>query len=554
MLLTTLLFWGFGFEVVAGTSSDCIAPSAIENGYFYCEEAKCFLECDRGYVADGRITTLCSEGSWSPSVNEMTCSPGFVLAVGGTPNSSTVEVYGAGFHKRLPNIPSPRMGHAVENVDGHIIFCGGVVMEFVISFPVPNATADCFEMTDDFEWVPYYPYNSVGRDIHASIALHGSIFWIGGHLSPGTVEWHAPEGQKFKDEWGFEDLDPYMFKHACAAKISPIEILVTGGFYDARLTLKYNILTGDVEKLDDMAHCHSGHGCNYIKDDELGIEGVVVGGGYPNCDKEELNLEVSFAVTSGSEFYDLKTGKWRDIGDMTEEKRGHRMTFAQGSILSFGGMTALVDDDPDSNIQHNYFGWMHPEDFWFIPYVDKYDPVTETWSHTDDMLFGRNFPAVTLISERRFFFGCLAPPTPQFGSFNCPTYPEANEEKKCTLECDPGYAPDGSTTSICTEGSWAPSLTEMTCSPIVNEEICSPACPSDQFCWAEFNECYYEADLKQETSLGKQISTVAFDIQTFAPHLTGVLAVVGIFGTIRFVYTIRKSNTEFQKVPDETEV
>jgi len=190
------------------------------------------------------------------------------------------------------------------------------------------------------------------------------------------------------------------------------------------------------------------------------------------------------------------------------------MIYAQGAVLSFGGMTKIIPDDPDANVQWNYLGWMHPEKYFFIPYVEKYDPDTETWSHIEDMQFGRNFPGLALISERRFYFGCLAPPTAQYGSFECPTYPEINEEKKCTLKCDAGYAPDGIITSICSAGSWAPSLADMKCSPIVDQ----------------------------------QISKLAFHIQTLAPQLENVLACIGIISIICFVYTRSTAKYEFQPV------
>jgi len=460
------------------SGSDCPAPSKPEsgNGYFHYEEEKCYLECDPGYVSDGRSTTTCSEGSWAPSLNEMTCSPAFVLVAGGLYNSSTVEVFGKGFHKRIPNMPHPRMGHEVENVDGHLILCGGIPMEFAVYFPMPPPQKECIELDDEFKW-NHYPDTHIGRDIHSSVGIHGTIYWIGGHSSPDTWEYNSPEGPN-KDEWTMEynfgvESDPYKFKHACAAKISPTEFLVTGGFYDAKLTLKYNVVTGELTKMESMNLCRSGHGCSYIKDEALGIEGVIVGGGYPLCNEEELAKQkkhVSFALTSSSEFYDLKTGKWRQVGDMSVEKRGMRMIYAQGAIHAFGGMSRIIDDDPTNNIQLNKDGFTNVLAFHFGRYVDKYDPVTETWSWTEEMLFGRNFHALTLISERKFYFGCLAPITPEHGKFSCPVYPEINEEKKCTLECDPGYAPNGGSTSICSEGSWAPSLTEMTCSPSSAEE------------------------------------------------------------------------------------
>merc|ERR550534_616753 len=133
-----------------------------------------------------------------------------------------------------------------------------------------------------------------------------------------------------------------------------------------------------------------------------------------------------------------------------------------------GGMSRLVDDDPDNNIQLNEDGFANVNAFAFGSYVDKYDPVTETWSRADNMLFARNFLGLALISERKFYFGCLAPITPEHGSFNCPIYPEINEEKRCDLECDSGYVAVGSTISICSEGSWVPSLNEMTCLRIVD--------------------------------------------------------------------------------------
>jgi len=456
------------------SGSHCSAPPKPENGYFYCEEEKCYLECDQGHAYDGRSTTTCSGGSWSPSPNEMTCSPAFVLATGGLLNSSTVEVYGKDFHVRLPNMPKPRMGHAVENVDSHTILCGGVPMEFTVYFPVPHAQKQCIELEDDFKWKEY-PHTHVGRDIHASINLHGTIYWLGGHMSPSTMEYISPEGEN-NQEWTLEnnfgvETNPYKFKHACAAKISPTEILVTGGYYDAKLTLKYNVVTGELTRMEDMKLCRSGHGCNYIKDEALGIEGVIVGGGYPLCDAEELNEHVSFALTSSAEFYDLKTGKWRQVGDLNKEKRGMRMIYAQGAILAFGGMSRIIDDDPTKNIQLNLDGFSNVRAFDFWKGVEKYDPVTETWSWADDMLFKRNFMGLALISERKFYFGCLAPITPDHGKFNCPVYPEVNDEKKCTLECDSGYAPAASITSRCSEGSWVPSLTEMTCVQRTEEEL-----------------------------------------------------------------------------------
>lgn len=443
---------------------NCPAPSKPENGRWYCEDKKCFLQCNIGLAPDGRTTTMCSGGSWFPSLTEMSCSPAFVLVTGGLWKSRSVEVWGTDFHKMLPDMLGPRMGHTVENCDNHMIVCGGVPMEDKVFFPVPPAVRQCIEMQDDFTWKEYHPFTHVGRDIDANLVIHGSIYYLGGHSSPGTMEFMSPEGADNK-EWTIENnFGGYKFKHSCAAKINPTEFIVTGGFFDAKLTVKYNVVTGEVTKLEDMNLCRSGHGCAYIKDDELGIEGIMAGGGYPLCNSEELNSKVSFALTSSSEFYDLKTGKWKQVGDMNKEKRGLDYIYTNGAVHAFGGMYRIIDDDPTSNVQMNYDGFKNVKAFRFGHEVERYDPKTETWSYLkDSTILGRNFFGEALISERKFFFGCLRPSAPKNGKFNCPTYPEKNEEKKCTLECDQGHAPQGSHTTICSEGSWVPALTEMTC-------------------------------------------------------------------------------------------
>jgi len=443
---------------------NCPAMPEVENGEWYCEDKKCFLECNEGLAADGRTTTICSKGSWFPSLTGMTCSPAFVLVTGGLWNSSTVEVWGPGFHKWLPNMLGPRMGHTVENCDSHIVVCGGVPMENRVFFPVPPAVRQCIEMQDDFTWKET-PFLHVGRDIDANLDIHGTMYFLGGHSSPGTMEFMSPEGPDNKEWMIKKNFGGYKFKHSCAAKISPTEFIVTGGFFDAKLTVKYNVVTGEVTKLEDMNLCRSGHGCSYIKDDELGIEGIVAGGGYPLCSQEELNKEVSFALTSSCEFYDLKTGKWRQVGDMNKEKRGLDYIYADGAVHAFGGMYRIIDDNPNENIQLNKDGFANIKAFRFGHEVERYDPKTETWSYLpkDPTLTGRNFFGVALISERRFFFGCVRPSAPENGKFNCPTYPDENPEKKCTLECSHGYAPQHHHTITCIEGSWAPALTQMTC-------------------------------------------------------------------------------------------
>ena len=91
------------------------------------------------------------------------------------------------------------------------------------------------------------------RYAHSSAAMYDSLYLLGGYAGNGICDIEICDNMA-KGEWrkGFEIAHNLEF--ACAVKISLDEIITIAGNEESqRLVYKYNIATGEVRKLKDLA-------------------------------------------------------------------------------------------------------------------------------------------------------------------------------------------------------------------------------------------------------------------------------------------------------------
>ena len=103
---------------------------------------------------------------------------------------------------------------------------------------------------------------------------------------------------------------------------SPTTILVTGGRSGGRKVVELDIVTGKYRQLPDMREERRGHGCTRIGNK------VVVAGGYED---------------KSSEILDLDTETWSSAGDMTTERGYPQLVTVNGRVVVMGG------EDGDKN-------------------------------------------------------------------------------------------------------------------------------------------------------------------------------------------------------------
>ena len=116
------------------TPQGCVPPPPQDHGEWYClgsdDRLTCHLECHPGYVSSNRTMVRCSEDQWSPGPTSTCVAPIALITGGGLPGDTpgrvrTVELYGDGVHKYLPDLPQHREIHSITYIDSFVIICGG---------------------------------------------------------------------------------------------------------------------------------------------------------------------------------------------------------------------------------------------------------------------------------------------------------------------------------------------------------------------------------------------------------------------------------------------
>jgi len=323
---------------------DCQTPEQQKHGDWFCPEGTtmdttCHLECHPGYVSDKRTVITCHLGEWTSSP---TCVKAIALITGrlDPSPSTTVEIYGEGIHKKLPDLPDNRGWHSLDLVDSYVLLCGG------------TWTTSCLVLTESLQWTDHSTTTSP-RERHLSISMMGQLHLLGGagwedpstrstteHLTPPSPDWIS----------GFNLLEHTWV--ACAAKIGPEEFIVTGGNEHPIDVISYNVVTGASKKLQNLKTPRTQHGCTYIRDSNSKFRGVLLAGGFNG-----------HSATSSSEMYDMETGEWSDMGNLTTERDGVSVIVLGEDIFAMGGKSSS-----------------------YLSSVDKFNLTSKSWKSGEDML------------------------------------------------------------------------------------------------------------------------------------------------------------------------
>merc|ERR1712080_208479 len=200
--------------------------------------------------------------------------------------------------------------------DSFIIACGGSMIQGPPIPPFPPARDTCIQMSDDLTW-SYHSTMHQGRDIHASAVNLGKLSLLGGTDAPTSMDIIQPVKTK---DWTEHTIKKT--KYSCAAKISPTEFMVTGGEYNPAEVLKYNAITGEVTPLANLKQERSGHGCAFVKHGNM--VWVMVAGGLP-MGNQHWTTDVARLSTGSTEFYNMDTGDWEDMGSFNKPRRGVKL-------------------------------------------------------------------------------------------------------------------------------------------------------------------------------------------------------------------------------------
>ena len=146
----------------------------------------------------------------------------------------------------------------------------------------------------------------VDRDRHRLVALQSTLVALSGYDTEAatTMEFGNPWGT---DSTGWvlnEERLPYGSARSCAIKISPEEIMFTGGGYgNARgNTAAYNLNSNSFTILPDMIYERTDHSCALVRGENTSA-GVLVAGGRIAYDE----------TLSSTEFFDFATQAWIEV-------------------------------------------------------------------------------------------------------------------------------------------------------------------------------------------------------------------------------------------------
>ena len=252
-----------------------------------------------GYAASGRTKTSCIDGTWTVNPDSMTCELTAILIV---KDYGYAEIIGNGVNIELPRASSDdpsvdfdRYALGLVYADSKVIMCGGGSN--------PNTQRTCLELTsfEDNKWAAHSNMTT-DREGHGLTSLLSTLVALGGDYEK-TMEFGDPRGT----DWVLnEEPLPENFENGCALKISPEELIYTGGLnnYVYNIAVRFNLISNSFISLPDMIYERVFHSCALVHSNNS--TGVLVAGGMlgPYSDDESL---------SSTEFFDFETNEWIEV-------------------------------------------------------------------------------------------------------------------------------------------------------------------------------------------------------------------------------------------------
>jgi len=308
-------------------------------------EEECHLLCHPGFATTGPSVVSCGERSGV----ELACEEAVALVTGGDQALQLTEVYSStnSCSSSLPSLPSLFAKHTVDYVDGQVLLCGGSTSGGLYT-----------TLTPDLSWSK--PSNlTTKRSKQASGVFRRSLTLFGGSDS-STETWEGITG------WTIGDPLPQDVPiDACAARISPTEVLLVGGRLCPACTFLYSWLTGEWRRVGDLREGRTSHGCTTYTSPEDGGLRVLVAGGWA-----AHNIRTS-------EVYNPATERWREVGDLTGPRRGLSLVTSEGGrVLALGGRYSTA-----------------------LAAADTFDTGTEAWTAAPELLHKRAYLAATSVPK-----------------------------------------------------------------------------------------------------------------------------------------------------------
>ena len=340
----------------------CASPSNPPNGKFDCytDTNECHLLCDPGYATSSKSSVSCTRDGrwshWSHDPREMSCVESVLLITGGDGGLEFVELYSStnSCVTALPYLPDLRDKHSVDYVDGEVLLCGGY-----------SSQGTCLTLQLNNTWSKHSNLTAE-RYSHSSAVHKSDLYLIGGGSSSTSEVWMHNNSPNDKWQFAWDVTDGTL--DGCMVTTGADTAIVTGGHECNKCVYQYNLGTGQRTQLQSMYEGRSSHGCSVFQFD--GDEHVLVAGGW-----DGHNIR-------SAEVLNLRTGKWRIVGDLAEGKRGVQLAVVEGGkVIATGGRVGTV-----------------------VASVEIYDVELEQWSPGLDLTHRRAYHAIAAVPSTRF--GC----------------------------------------------------------------------------------------------------------------------------------------------------
>ena len=359
------------FSTTSPVPVSCIQGQTVdfelEHGEWLCNWVPngrwtCVAECGNGYVTSGRSVTKCNDyGYWTISPESVQCETGVALIHRG--DDETSEVFGQDIHFDLPRpsgddnmVDFDRSWMDMVYFDSKVLICGGGWHT--------NTRRTCLEMTSSNNTWKSHSNMTTERQGFGLVPFYGDLYAFGDR-SHDTFEYTDPwmpnwtlGNQSLPHKHGYDD--------SCLVKIAQDMIIYSGGAcYTGHCALNYvvayNITTNAFLELPPLIHSRAQHNCVYLDKPDQNLNGVLVTGG--SYDDEGI---------ASTEFFDLKTQEWRELGPLKTGRSDAVMAFLGGDLKIMGGN--YRDDWTD--------------DYIYLTSVEKFNFATLSWEMTEENLFG----------------------------------------------------------------------------------------------------------------------------------------------------------------------
>jgi N-acetylneuraminic acid mutarotase len=210
----------------------------------------------------------------------------------------------------------------------------------------------------------------------------GKVLVVGGLIgcrqgceTTNTAELYDPAS----GTWSSAGTLPDPLANHAAVRMQNGKVLVVGGYTRLNVLLStahlYDPETGQWSPAGNLGSARQFHTAVVLANGKVLVAGGLVPG------------DGSFLPTGSAELYDPATGEWSDTGAMSLPRFAHTMT----SLLNG---KALVATGSNENLNQPPF--LTP-----VRSCELYDPETETWSFTGEVLLPRSTPTATLLLDGR---------------------------------------------------------------------------------------------------------------------------------------------------------